>query len=86
MTLILGVNDALAIAVATLCWWMAHVSATAGGWFRRLVAVGYGAVGLTTLTIALFRTFVDDYTWLPILGKVSFVVLLAFIAIEDRQK
>lgn len=83
---VLGVNNILALAVVMMCWWMAHVSATSRGVYKRLLSLGYGAVGLTTMTIAMFRNFVEDFSWLPILGKISFIALLIFLARDDRQR
>jgi hypothetical protein len=86
MTWLLSVNNILSFLVLMLCWWMAHVSANAGGLWRRLVSLGYGAVGLTTLGIAMFRTLVEESEWFPIIGKVALCALLGLLVIASRQE
>lgn len=83
---ILWANNATSTVVVMLCWWLAHAHAGSAYLLRRMLAVGYGVVGVTTFSIAMFRTLVEDAPWLAIFSKVSLIFLLAVLAYRQQMK
>lgn len=79
-------NNATSFVVVMLCWWLAHSHAGSAYLLRRMLAVGYGIVGVTTFSIAMFRTLVDDAPWLAIVSKLALIFLFAVLAKRQHMK
>jgi hypothetical protein len=84
--IILCGNNLTSFIVVMLCWWLAHAHAGSAHFLRRVLAVGYGVVGLTTFGIALFRNLVDDMPGLAIVGKVALIFLFCVLAYRQHMK
>lgn len=84
--IVLWGNNLTSFAVVMLCWWLAHAHAGSAYLLRRLLAVAYGVVGVTTLCVALFRNLVDDAPWLAICSKAALIFLLGVLAYRQHMK
>lgn len=83
---VLWANNATSFVVVMLCWWLAHAHAGSAYLLRRMLAVGYGVVGVTTLSIAMFRNLAEDAPWLAIFGKLALIFLFGVLAKRQHMK
>lgn len=84
--LVLWGNNITSTVVVLLCWWLAHAHAGSAYLLRRMLAFGYGALGLTTFSIAMFRNLVEDQPWLSVVGKLALILLLGVLAYRQHMK
>ncbi len=85
-TAVLWGNNTTSFIVVMLCWWLAHSHAGSAYLLRRMLAVGYGVVGVTTFSIAMFRTLVADAPWLAIVSKAALIFLFGVLAYRQHMK
>ena len=74
MTLLLLANHLTSGVVVLTCWWLAHLTARAHP-PGRLVAAGYGLIGLSVLATALVRSLPAPDAWMPWLIVLSKALL-----------
>lgn len=86
MTASLVVNHLFSFAVVMTCWWNAHLTASSREVFARISALGYGAVAVATLTVALFRHLSFESEWMPVVYKGALLGLFVTIALRKQAR
>ena len=79
--MLLFLDNLLSLALALVCWWLAHQNSAGNEPLNRWIATGYGILALVVMWGVLFRNFAERYNFLDFISLTKTAATLGVLGL-----